>query len=89
MTNWWSVGCSVSQALVWVPLLGQVRELASTHPEALIRQVAQDVAARLPALATADFDRWRALRESPPGPVDPAGVDGGRGPSAGAAVDRG
>jgi hypothetical protein len=55
------------QALVWVPLLGQVRELASTHPEALIRQVAQDVAARLPALATADFDRWRALRESRPG----------------------
>ena len=55
------------QALVWVPLLGKVRELASTHPEPLVRQVAQDVATRLPALAAADFDRWRALRESRPG----------------------
>jgi hypothetical protein len=55
------------KALVWVPLLGRVRELASTHPEALVRQVAQDVVARLPALVSADLDRWRALRESSPG----------------------
>lgn len=29
------------QALVWVPLLGRVRELASTHPDELVRQVAE------------------------------------------------
>lgn len=55
------------QALVWVPLLGRVRELAVTHPDALVRQVAQDAATRLPTQAAADLDRWRALRESHPG----------------------
>lgn len=55
------------QALVWVPLLGRVRELASTHPDELVRQVARDVAWRLPELVTAALDRWRAQRASHPG----------------------
>jgi hypothetical protein len=55
------------QALVWLPLLGKVRELASTHPDPLVRQVAQDVATQLPVLAVADFDRWKAYREAHPG----------------------
>ena len=54
-------------ALVWLPLLGEVRELASAHPEPLVRQVAQDVATRLPVLAMADLDRWKAYRQAHPG----------------------
>ena len=55
------------RALVWLPLLGEVRELASAHPEPLVRQVAQDVATQLPVLAMADLDRWKAYRQAHPG----------------------
>ncbi len=55
------------RALVWVPLLGRVRELASGHPDGLVRRTAADIAVTVPGLVAADVGRFKALRAAQPG----------------------
>ena len=55
------------QALVLVPLIGRVRDLAANHPDPLVRGTAEQVAERLPALATEELAAWQSRRAAHPG----------------------